>query len=206
MTGVTPTNETYLQSFKNFGFDGDKSISSSNDRGDGRLRQTASMNGHYSHSHTNHKPDADHKHDAMIFSVQATSGPDVTGNGQSDSTTTLLADSSESGADSVSNTLFVKLSSEDENLYRNYFRRQRVGLLPVLVVLATANAIVQVTLDVLSRRPENRLDRLIMISGSALVVWVCFGVSRRSSKESTIGALSGTDIGDHILPLKPILS
>uniref|UniRef100_A0A2C9LLR2 adenylate cyclase n=1 Tax=Biomphalaria glabrata TaxID=6526 RepID=A0A2C9LLR2_BIOGL len=66
--------------------------------------------------------------------------------------------------------LFINFDREDEQVYRAYFRRQRLGVLPVLVALATLHAILCVVLDLLPYYRPELINRLLVIGVAAAVV------------------------------------
>ncbi|KAH9496239.1 Adenylate cyclase type 3 [Bulinus truncatus] len=72
--------------------------------------------------------------------------------------------------------LFINFDREDEKVYRAYFRRQRLGVLPVLVALATAHAVLCVALDLIPYYRSALLSRLLVIGLVALGVVVIYVV------------------------------
>ncbi|GFS14699.1 adenylate cyclase type 3-like [Elysia marginata] len=130
--------------------------------------------------------------DAFRVGQRSSSDAGKTNNSTSltNSRSTLLVNNEEKGISDArrirSQALFVRLDAYDEKLYRAYFRRQRVGVLPALVALATSNAVVQVTLDLVASNTESRLDRLIVLPTSAVLVWVCFFIALTSWRESVV--------------------
>ncbi|XP_012943438.2 adenylate cyclase type 3 [Aplysia californica] len=67
-------------------------------------------------------------------------------------------------------SLFINFDQDEERVYKAYLRRQRLGALPVLVVICLAHAITCVTLDLAPYVQESRLDRIVTIAAAAFVV------------------------------------
>lgn len=163
--------------------------------------QLASGTGNYTAASNNVSSDSnngvEHACAGDAFRVSQRSSSDAAGTDISTSLTNsqanLLADRGKKGLAEThrnkSQALFVRLDTHDEKLYRAYFRRQRIGTLPALVALATTNAVVQVTLDLVSSDPESKLDRLIVIPVSALFLWIFFFIALTSNKETVIASL-----------------
>lgn len=69
--------------------------------------------------------------------------------------------------------LFISFDQHDEKVYKSYFRRQRLGVLPVLVAMSTVHAIQCLALDLVPRYRVEILDRVIL---NCLALGLVFGL------------------------------
>ncbi|CAG5127156.1 unnamed protein product, partial [Candidula unifasciata] len=68
------------------------------------------------------------------------------------------------------------LTALQPHVYRSYFRRQRLGVLPVLVAMSTVHAIQCLVLDLVPGFREQILDRVIVVCVAAVLVFTLFVV------------------------------